>query len=480
MLAAAGAVIVMAVPAQAAPLPTARFVFADFGADQSWDVAKHPRVLADITGDGRADVVGFGDFGTMTAVATGDGGFGARGGVADFGFNQGWRIPIHERFVTDITGDGKADIVGVGNAGVFTSVSLGDGNFRPATFVLQAFGASTRPRLNDLIAADANNDGRTDLFMFTNGRVDVALARGDGTFAAPYLATTEFTTDRFDFNHFKVVNITGDARPEILSIRFLPGIAPLSTSPRVDGTYPLSRVSTNNGVNTSPFVIFDVADVTGDGRGDAVMPGQDTTTFVGTARGDGTFNTFTVAVNDFGYNNGAGYGTGTVPSASRADITADQRADLVGFNTFGVVSAVSLGNGTFAQSRHVVADFGFNRGWRTDRHPRLLADITGDGRADVVGFGNAGIYTAVSNGDGTFSGGPTITTVPDLTGDSKDEARSALQSAGLVLGTVTNDVDENCNNIDKVNGQNPGAGTQLLTGSTVNVTIGVLPPHPCP
>jgi hypothetical protein len=479
VLAAAGAVIVMAVPAQAAPLPTARFVLADFGADQTWDVAKHPRVLADITGDGRADVVGFGDLGVMTAVATGDGGFGARGGVADFGFNQGWRVGTHKRFVTDITGDGKADIVGVGNAGVYTSVSLGDGNFRPAAFVLAAFGASTRPRLSELIAADANNDGRTDLFSFTNGRVDVALARGDGTFAAPTLATTEFTTDRFDFNHFKVVNITGDARPEILSIRFLPGIAPLSTSPRADGTYPLSRVSTNNGVNTSPFVIFNVADVTGDGRGDAVMPGQDTTTFVGTARGDGTFNTFTVAVNDFGFNNGAGYGTGTVPSASLADITGDNRTDLVGFNTFGVVSAVSSGNGTFAQSRHVIADFGFNSGWRTDKHPRLLADITGDGRADVVGFGNAGIYTAISNGDGSFSGGPTITTVPDVSGDSEAEARSELRAAGLVLGAVSDQVDDNCNNIGTVMSQTPNAGTQLLTGSTVTVKIGVLPPHPC-
>ena len=27
-------------------------------------------------------------------------------------------------------------------------------------------------------------------------------------------------------------------------------------------------------------------------------------------------------------------------------------------------------------------------GWRVEKHPRLLADLTGDGRADIVGFGD--------------------------------------------------------------------------------------------
>jgi hypothetical protein len=35
-------------------------------------------------------------------------------------------------------------------------------------------------------------------------------------------------------------------------------------------------------------------------------------------------------------------------------------------------------------------------GWRVDQHPRLTADTSGDGRADVVGFGNAGAYVVNS------------------------------------------------------------------------------------
>ncbi|MDL1976071.1 MAG: S8 family serine peptidase [Deltaproteobacteria bacterium] len=41
----------------------------------------------------------------------------------------------------------------------------------------------------------------------------------------------------------------------------------------------------------------------------------------------------------------------------------------------------------------VVGNFGYNAGgWRVDRHPRFLADLTGDGSADIVGFGNAGVW----------------------------------------------------------------------------------------
>ncbi len=51
----------------------------------------------------------------------------------------------------------------------------------------------------------------------------------------------------------------------------------------------------------------------------------------------------------------------------------------------------------------MIADFGYAAGgWRVDKHPRFLVDITGDGMADIVGFGDAGVYVAINNGDGTF------------------------------------------------------------------------------
>jgi hypothetical protein len=42
------------------------------------------------------------------------------------------------------------------------------------------------------------------------------------------------------------------------------------------------------------------------------------------------------------------------------------------------------------------------RGMAYREHPRFLADLTGDGRADIVGFGNAGVWVSLNNGDRTF------------------------------------------------------------------------------
>jgi hypothetical protein len=70
-----------------------------------------------------------------------------------------------------------------------------------------------------------------------------------------------------------------------------------------------------------------------------------------------------------------------------------------------VYVAFSNGDGTFSFTPvPVINDFGFGAGgWRADKHPRLLADLVGNGRANVVGFGNAGVLIALSNGNGTFS-----------------------------------------------------------------------------
>jgi hypothetical protein len=48
---------------------------------------------------------------------------------------QDWG-PEQLRFVTDLTGDGRADIIGFGNdAGSWVAIGNGDGTFQPATFL---------------------------------------------------------------------------------------------------------------------------------------------------------------------------------------------------------------------------------------------------------------------------------------------------------------------------------------------------------
>src|SRR5262249_57309188 len=86
-----------------------------------------------------------------------------------------------------------------------------------------------------------------------------------------------------------------------------------------------------------------------------------------------------------------------------ADLTGDGRADIVGFGEAGVYVSLNNGNGGFPQPTLAVTNFGATAGgWRVDRHPRFLADLTGDGRADIIGFGDAGAYVSLNNGNGGF------------------------------------------------------------------------------
>ena len=72
--------------------------------------------------------------------------------------------------------------------------------------------------------------------------------------------------------------------------------------------------------------------------------------------------------------------------------------------------------------------------------------------------------------------------VPNLKGDTLAGAHLALQAAGLVVGTISYVTDYSCNNIGRVSGQNPPAGTTVYYGSAVSIAIGERPPppHVCP
>jgi hypothetical protein len=258
-----------------------------------WRVEKHPRLLADTTGDGRADIVGFGDGGVWVSPAGPGGTYGAPSLVlADFGYTAGgWRVEQHPRFLADTTADGRADIVGFGNAGVYVSRSGPGGTFSAPQLVVNDFGAVAggwRVDRHPRLVADITGDGRADIIGFGDAGVYVSLAQADGSYAAAELVVSAFGY------------VAGGWRVE-RHPRFL-------------------------------------ADTTGDGR-----------------------------------------------------------LDIVGFGEAGVYVSRSLGGGKFEPPGLVVTNFGYTAGgWRVDRHPRFVIDTTGDGRADIVGFGDAGVWLSRS------------------------------------------------------------------------------------
>jgi hypothetical protein len=89
----------------------------DWDTPGGWRVDKHPRLLADITGNGRADIVGFGDAGVWTALSNPDGTFADPQFVLeDLGYDAGWRVDEHPRFLAPMTHHGWSDVVGFGGS----------------------------------------------------------------------------------------------------------------------------------------------------------------------------------------------------------------------------------------------------------------------------------------------------------------------------------------------------------------------------
>ena len=302
-----------------------------------------------------SDIVGFGDAGVYVALSNGDGNFdGIRRVVNNFAYSAGgWRVERHPRFLADITGDRRADIVGFGDAGVYVALSNGDGNFDGIRRVVDNFAYSAggwRVERHPRFLADITGDRRADVVGFGDAGVYVALSNGDGNFDG-----IRRVIDNFAYS-------AGGWRVE-RHPRFL-------------------------------------ADITGDGRADVVGFG-DAGVFVALSNGDGSFQPVRRVIDNFAYSAG-GWRVERHPRFL-ADITGDGRADVVGFGDAGVFVALSNGDGSFQPVRRVIDNFAYSAGgWRVERHPRFLADITGDGRADIVGFGDAGVFVALSNGDGSF------------------------------------------------------------------------------
>ena len=331
-----------------------REVVSNFGYNAGgWRVHKHVRLVADTTGNKRLDIVGFGEAGVYISRNNDDNTFQPpRMVLSDFAYaGGGWRIERHLRFMADIRNTGRADIVGFGNNGVLVSVNMGDGEFAPPKLALGDFGYHAgcwRMDKHLRFLADVNGNGLLDIVGFGNQHVFVAYNNGDGTFQPAKPVLTYFCHD----NGWRV-----------------------SLHPRF------------------------VADMTGDGKLDLVGFADDGV-FIAFNNGDGTFQSARKVVNQFCRNHG-GWSAARHPRVI-ADLTGNGCGDIIGFGEAGVWVAINNGNGTFQDVNLALPDFGCNGGWTVEHHPRFLVDLTGTGQADIVGFATGGIHVAYNDGKGGF------------------------------------------------------------------------------
>jgi FG-GAP-like repeat len=235
---------------------------------------------------------------------------------------------------------------------------------------------------NGVVSGDVTGDGRSDmiarkpdgtLWLYTNG----------GSNTAPYSTGILIGSSWQNFRWFLAGDVTGDGRADLVAAG-------------QDGTLTLY---TNGGSNTAPYSTgiligsswqnfrnVTLADVTGDGRADLVAVGQ-----------DGTLTLFTN-----GGSNTAPYATGTLIGTAwqqftrvmAGDVTGDGRADLVATKPDGTLTLYTNGGSNTAPYSTGIL---IGSGWQNFRNV-TLADVTGDGRADLVAVGQDGTLTLYTNG----------------------------------------------------------------------------------
>ncbi len=369
-----------------------------FSYAQGWRVQEHVRELADVNGDGRDDVVGFGSSGVYIGYAQLDGSFTDPVlKLRNFGTAQGWNNARHVRTAADVDGDGREDLVGFGNAGVHVSYAQPDGSFTPAVLKLREFGweQGWRTDQHPREVVDLVGNGTADIVGFGSSGVTIAHGQPNRTF-------------------------TGAGR-------------------RIDG-YGYNR---GWRIDQHPRAL---ADVDGNGAADVVGFGEAGAWVSYFSVAGDTFTAPQLLVRDFGF--GQGWRVGDHPR-ELGDVNGDGRADIVGYGYRGVSVAYSQGHGSFSAVSVKVADFGRAQGWQADRHVRSLGDVNGDGIQDLIGFGNTGTYAAYGRSTSTFGAvtlavafygahdGWSAQRYPRLIGDTNGDGRDDLVGFGHSATYVT-------------------------------------------
>jgi hypothetical protein len=323
--------------------------------------------------------------------------------------------------VSDFTGDGAPELLfELSSANWVAYINDGSGGILSPT-------PSPEPSLNGattgLTFKDLNGDKRVDaIWLNSNVSVMAALANADGTFAAAtsYAITT--------VSGFQLADLNGDGKPDLVVTQGATATVSVLLNLGTGHFGTAAPLATGGVVSNLQLV-----DVTGDGKPEVLA---------WEAAGTGNLDVF--------INNGSGvfamrvpYAVDSVPAFS--DLDGDGDIDIIADTTAAGFSVLpNNGAGVFGPRTNTGAPVG----------PARFNDLDADGKLDAWGAGGANntVWYSINNGKGVFpSPAPqadmftlfTASAAPpvDLTGDGRADVLGstsyiATVSGGLDLPTV--------------------------------------------
>jgi LmbE family N-acetylglucosaminyl deacetylase len=314
--------------------------------------------------------------------------------------------------LADVNGDGYPDACIRLPGGVYVALNNGGTGFLPYQLYSADFSDANgwQPDAygSTLQFADVNHDGKVDIIARASNGVVVALANASGTgFLPPVLWSTDFSDAAgygalaSYYRTLRLADVNGDGYPD-LCMRGPNGIM-VGLNTKQGSFAPATLWSANfsdaNGWQADKYgTTIQFGDINGDGIAD-VCGRSSAGIMCAISSGTGFINYHQWSLRaDFSDAAGWGNAAAYYGSLHLADVNGDGLADLCGRGPNGIVVATCHGNGFDRALTVMGRDFTDAAGWAADQYGSSIrfGDLNRDGKADVIGRSANGLIGSLA------------------------------------------------------------------------------------